>query len=77
MDPEKPEAESDGEDEPEPVQPAEAESALEFEERFRRLLATMGLTDIDGGPTFVLGGHQVDACGGIEDRLMVFDCTIR
>lgn len=77
MDPEKPELEADVEDEPEASQDLPNESALEFEERFRRLLATMALTDIDGGPTFVIGGHQVDACGGVEDHLVIFDCTIR
>jgi DGQHR domain-containing protein len=77
MDPDQPEPDADGEEEAIPPKVAAEESPLEFEERFRRLLQTMGLTDIDGGPTFVLGGHQVDACGGIEDHLIVFDCTIR
>lgn len=77
MDPDRPDSESDGEEEAAPPNQAPEESPPEFEERFRRLLQTMGLTDIDGGPTFVLGGHQVDACGGIEDHLIVFDCTIR
>lgn len=71
------EHESEAEDEPVPSQRALDGSAPEFEERFRRLLATMALTDINGGPTFVIGGHQVDACGGIEDCLVIFDCTIR
>jgi DGQHR domain-containing protein len=77
MGPDSPEPEVEVEEEaPTPAHPAE-ETPFEFEERFRRLLHTMGLTDIDGGPTFSLGGHQVDACGGIEKHLIVFDCTIR
>lgn len=69
------EHESEVEDERVPSQQAPDGSALEFEERFRRLLATMALTDIDGGPTFKIGGYQVDACGAIEDHLIIFDCT--
>ncbi len=73
----KPELESGVEDEPVPSQRAPDESAQQFEERFRRLLSTMALRDVAGGPTFVIGSHQVDACGGIEDHLLIFDCTIR
>lgn len=53
------------------------ESPFEFEERFRRLLFDMGLSDINGGSSFVLGGHQIDACGGIDTHLFLFDCTLR
>ncbi len=56
---------------------AEGESPFEFEERFRRLLFDMGLSDINGGSSFVLGGHQIDACGGIDTHLFLFDCTLR
>jgi DGQHR domain-containing protein len=56
---------------------AQAESPFDFEERFRRLLFDMGLSDIIGGKTFVLGGYQIDAAGGIDDHLFLFDCTIR
>jgi len=73
----KSEFEFEAEDEAVPSQPAPDGSALEFENRFRHLLATMTLGDINGGPTFSIGGHQVDACGGIEDHLVIFDCTIR
>jgi DGQHR domain-containing protein len=55
----------------------EAESPFEFEDRFRRLLSDMGLSDVDGGRAFVLGGQQIDACGGIQDHLLIFDCTIK
>jgi DGQHR domain-containing protein len=55
----------------------QVESPFDFEERFRRLLFDMGLSDINGGKTFVLGGYQIDAAGGIDDHLFLFDCTIR
>ena len=73
MDPSEPESEAEGE-EPS-ITPSLSPS--EFEEQIRRLLGTIGLTDVSGGATFVLGGHQVDACGGIENRLLVFDCTVK
>lgn len=63
-------------EEEESASPAE-ESPLEFEERFRRLLHTIGASDVDGGTAFRIGDHQVDAIGAIGDHLLVFDCTIR
>lgn len=59
------------------AKPAEAESPFDFEERFKRLLFDMGLSDINGGAAFLLGDHQIDAVGGIDSHLFLFDCTIR
>lgn len=60
-----------GKDEP------QGESPYEFEDRFKNLLGVMGLSSLGGGRTFTLGGHQIDACGGVGDTLIVFDCTIK
>ena len=66
------EEEQEGEEGPE----EEEELPEEFEERFRVILERMGFSDVNGGRAFRLGDHQIDACGGIDDTLLVFDCTI-
>lgn len=33
----------------------------------------LALTDTDGGPTHRLGGHQIDASGGLDDFYLVFE----
>ena len=40
------------------------------------LLEDLGLQDVDGarGEKFQLGGHQIDACGGFSDTLLVIEC---
>ena len=30
--------------------------------------------DVAGGPAFKIGGHQIDACGGVEDTFVVMEC---
>lgn len=54
-----------------------AKTGLEFEDSVRRALDRkgLGLRDVKGGATFVVGGHQVDVCGGWEGVLLVVECT--
>lgn len=47
-----------------------------FENRMIKFLKEIGLRDIDGGANFTPGGHQVDACGGYENKLFIIDCTL-
>lgn len=47
----------------------------DFEEKVREFLSTFGFQDVSGGPTFKIGGKQIDACGGIGDTLLVVDAT--
>lgn len=74
--PSDPDPESEEQDDSAPAL-LETESPFDFEERFRRLLFDMGLSDINGGRGFVLNGYQIDAAGGIDDYLFLFDCTIK
>lgn len=47
----------------------------EFENRIRHSFKAIGLKDVDGGPSFRVGDHQIDACGGWDDILLVAECT--
>jgi DGQHR domain-containing protein len=47
----------------------------DFESYVRGWLKRVGFKDIDGGASFRVGGHQVDACGGWDDVLIVIECT--
>ena len=40
------------------------------------LLNNLGFQDVDGarGEKFQLGGHQIDACEGFSDTLLVIEC---
>ena len=46
-----------------------------FERKVRRSLKEIGFRHVDGGPKFIIGGFQVDACGGWDDALLVIECT--
>ena len=47
----------------------------QFESSIRKSLKHLGFRDVHGGRTFVVGDHQVDACGGWDDVLLVAECT--
>ena len=49
---------------------------LLWEKKMVSLLEDLGLQDVDGarGEKFQLGGHQIDACGGFSDTLLVIEC---
>ncbi len=49
--------------------------SIEFEETVRSFLKTYGFIDIGGGSKFKIGGIQVDACGGVDDYLVIIDAT--
>jgi DNA sulfur modification protein DndB len=53
---------------------AHLKSALKYEEEVRKFLKTLGFVHVNGGEKFILGGHQIDACGGFEDTLLIIDC---
>jgi DNA sulfur modification protein DndB len=40
-----------------------------------KFLKKMGFSDVDGGDNFVIGGRQIDACGGHENTLLIIECT--
>ncbi len=46
-----------------------------FEEDVRNFLSEYGFNDVAGGSKFRIGGKQVDACGGIDDYLLIIDAT--
>jgi len=48
-----------------------------FEQEVQGLMKRLGLRNVAGGRGFVIGGVQVDACGGHEDTLFVVDCVIK
>ena len=52
--------------------------SLEWEKRVVRLLEDLRLDDVDGarGESFQLGDHQIDACGGFGNVLIVFECKL-
>jgi DGQHR domain-containing protein len=54
---------------------ASTEAAYQFENEVRQCLKRIGFKDVAGGVDFKVGGHQVDACGGWDDILMVVECT--
>ncbi|MCL4356768.1 MAG: DGQHR domain-containing protein [Candidatus Thermoplasmatota archaeon] len=45
----------------------------DFEGTIRSFLKTYGFLDIGGGNKFKIGGVQVDACGGVDDYLVIID----
>ena len=47
-----------------------------WEKKIVSLLDDLGFQDVDGarGEKFQLGGHQIDACGGFSDTLLVVEC---
>lgn len=47
----------------------------QFENEVRQSLKRIGFKDVAGGPDFKVGGHQLDACGGWDDILLVAECT--
>lgn len=50
-------------------------TASNFELRVKKLLKNLGFTKIEGGPTFKIGGKQIDACGLCENNIVIFECT--
>ena len=48
---------------------------LNFENEVRTFLNDYGFSDVSGGSKFKIGGIQVDACGGIDDYLLIVDAT--
>lgn len=56
----------------EPVQ----KLAERFEKQVIDWLKDLGFKNVDGGRNFRVGGIQVDACGGHEDTLLVFECLM-
>ncbi len=48
---------------------------LDFEKWVRQSLKRIGFKSIGGGPKLIVGGHQIDACGGWDDVLLVAECT--
>lgn len=55
--------------------PSSAGDGHQFEEEVRYYLKKIGLRDVNGGANFRVGGHQIDACGGWDDFLLVCECT--
>lgn len=55
----------------EPVQ----KMAARFENNVIAILKELDFKDVNGGPSFIIGGIQVDACGGHEDTLLLIECT--
>ena len=47
----------------------------QFEEEVRKFLTEYGFSDVGGGSKFRIGGLQVDACGGVDDHLLIIDAT--
>lgn len=48
----------------------------EFEERMKGLLTKLEFDKVDGGNTFVIGGHQVDIAAMFEKNILVFECKM-
>ena len=50
-------------------------SSLLWERKIVSLLEDLGFEDVDGarGEKFQLGGHQIDACGGFGEFLLVIE----
>lgn len=40
-----------------------------------KFLKKLGFKDVNGGRNFIIGGRQVDACGGHEKTLLIVECT--
>ena len=47
-----------------------------FENEVRTFLTEYGFLDVSGGSKFKIGGLQVDACGGVDDYLLIVDATV-
>lgn len=47
----------------------------QFENAVRYSLKKIGFKHVAGGGDFRVGSYQVDACGGWDDTLLVFECT--
>lgn len=54
---------------------AKSTNPQRLEKNTRRFLKKLGFKHVDGGPAFVVGGRQVDACGGHEATLLIVECT--
>ncbi len=54
-----------------------AEPWERFEQQVKFLLDDAGFTDVQGGRGFTLGGHQIDAAGGVDEIYLVIDCTTK
>ena len=51
--------------------------ATDFENRIKSFLEKLQFEDIDGArDNFLIGGVQVDVCGGHDKTLLVFECTM-
>jgi len=57
-------------------EPEEKEQTIsqKQETEMQSFLKKYGFTDVAGGPAFKIGGHQIDACGGVEDTFVVIEC---
>lgn len=53
----------------------ESSFSLGFEKYVREFLSQLKFHDVDGGPTFKLGGWQLDAVARHEDTLLVIECV--
>jgi len=53
------------------------EIAADFEGHIRRFMKKMKFKGVDGGPTFKIGGNQIDAVGIHERTLFVIECVLR
>ena len=53
------------------------QAGIKFEADMRKAFDRkgLGLQDVGGGPTFIIGGHQIDFCAGWDDVLLVGECT--
>ena len=47
----------------------------DFENQIRHSFKRIGFKDVDGGANFIVGGHQIDVCGGWDDILVIAECT--
>lgn len=48
----------------------------QYEKDIQKFLKRLGLRDVNGGKTFKLGDHQIDACGGFDNALFIINCKI-
>lgn len=53
---------------------ATSSAGLQFKKEVRQSLKRIGFKNVAGGPDFKMGGHQIDACGGWDDILVVAEC---
>ena len=51
--------------------------ATEFERKIKEFLEKLQFKDVDGArDNFIIGGHQVDVCGGQDNALLVIECKM-